>query len=76
MLLVRVIAMFFALALTCHPAYAQKLHEISVVVEGTQRRAVVVNDLGPDRNTPVVIVLHGGQGSAERIRSQGLAVGP
>ena len=78
MLLLRAITIFSALALAFHPAYAQNSREISVAVEGTQRRAVVVNDLGPGRNSPVVIVLHGGQGSADAQRERsgfdGLAV--
>lgn len=78
MLLLRAITIFSALALAFHPAYAQNSREISVAVEGTQRRAVVVNDLGPGRNSPVVIVLHGGQGSADAHRERsgfdGLAV--
>lgn len=78
MLLVRVITILSSIALAFQPAYAQNSREISVAVEGTQRRAVVVNDLGPGRTTPIVIVLHGGQGSAEAQRERsgfdGLAV--
>ncbi len=70
MLLLRAITIFSALALAFHPAYAQNSREISVAVEGTQRRAVVVNDLGLGRTAPVVIVLHGGQGSAEAQRER------
>jgi polyhydroxybutyrate depolymerase len=65
--------LFLALAATLlafHPAYAQNSREISVAVEGAQRRAIVVNDLGPGRNSPVVIVLHGGQGSADAQRER------
>jgi polyhydroxybutyrate depolymerase len=78
MILVRAITIFSAIALAFQPAYAQNSREISVAVEGTQRRAIVVNDLAPGRTTPVVIVLHGGQGNAdvqrERSGFDGLAV--
>jgi polyhydroxybutyrate depolymerase len=78
MILVRAITIFSAIALAFQPAYAQNSREISVAVEGTQRRAIVVNDLAPGRTTPVVIVLHGGHGSAdvqrERSGFDGLAV--
>jgi polyhydroxybutyrate depolymerase len=78
MILVRAITIFSAIALAFQPAYAQNSREISVAVEGTQRRAIVVNDLRPGSTTPVVIVLHGGQGSAEAQRERsgfdGLAV--
>lgn len=78
MLSLRILAAFFAAIFALPMAYAQNSREISVAVEGTQRRAVVVNDLGPGRNSPVVIVLHGGQGSADAQRERsgfdGLAV--
>ena len=45
MILVRAITIFSAIALAFQPAYAQNSREISVAVEGTQRRAIVVNDL-------------------------------
>ncbi|WP_430446646.1 alpha/beta hydrolase family esterase [Sphingorhabdus contaminans] len=74
----RIINAFVLLSLAFHPGYAQNSREISVAVDGTQRRAVVVNDLGPGHNTPVIIVLHGGQGSADAQRERsgfdGLAV--
>lgn len=74
----RIINAFMLLSLAFHPGYAQNSREISVAVDGTQRRAVVVNDLGPGHNTPVIIVLHGGQGSADAQRERsgfdGLAV--
>jgi len=70
MLSLRILAAFFAAIFALPMAYAQNSREISVAVEGTQRRAVVVNDLGPSRNSPVVIVLHGGQGSADAQRER------
>ena len=66
----RILAALFAAIFALPIAYAQNSHEISVAVDGTQRRAVVVNDLGPGRNTPVIIVLHGGQGSADAQRER------
>lgn len=70
MLSLRILAALFAAIFVLPIAYAQSSHEISVAVDGTQRRAVVVNDLGPGRNTPVIIVLHGGQGSADAQRER------
>jgi polyhydroxybutyrate depolymerase len=70
MLSLRILAALFAAIFALPIAYAQNSHEISVAVDGTQRRAVVVNDLGPGRNTPVIIVLHGGQGSADAQRER------
>jgi polyhydroxybutyrate depolymerase len=54
-----------ALQFTFSPAEAQSSREISVSVQGTARRAVLFNEFGQGRTAPVVIVLHGGQGSAE-----------
>lgn len=76
--LLRILNALLVLAFALFPANAKNSRELSVVVEGIQRRAIVVNDLGPSSTTPVVIVLHGGQGSAEAQRERsgfdGLAV--
>ena len=78
MLCIRILIAISALALALQPASADDAREISLVIDGTPRRAALVNDFGKGGAVPVVIVLHGGQGSAadqrERTGFDGLAV--
>jgi polyhydroxybutyrate depolymerase len=78
MLCLRILIAISALALALQPASADDAREISLAIDGTPRRATLVNDFGKGGAVPVVIVLHGGQGSAadqrERTGFDGLAV--
>lgn len=55
----------------CVPAFANDAKELSLVVNGVSRRAVLVNELRQGPLAPTIIVLHGGRGSADeqRLRS-------
>jgi len=78
MLCLRILIAISALTLALQPASADDAREISLAIDGTPRRATLVNDFGKGGAVPVVIVLHGGQGSAadqrERTGFDGLAV--
>lgn len=65
MFIARALLLLFFLVLLSPSARAQETREVSFLVEGTPRRALLVNGPGPGQTAPVVIVLHGGNASAE-----------
>ena len=70
MLFARALLLLLAFVLLSPSARAQDARNIQIVVDGTPRRALLVNDFGPGQAVPVVIVLHGGMGSAEAQRER------
>ena len=63
---------FFLMVLTIclftAPAYAVSVTELRFQSAGVERRAILVNEAPQGEVRPVVIVLHGGRGSAEEMR--------
>lgn len=58
-----------ALLVATQSAQASNAREISIDVDGSPRRAIMVNEIGRQQDpAAVVIVLHGGMGSAELAR--------
>lgn len=70
MLLARALLLLLAFVLLSPSAWAQETRDIQILVDGTPRRALLVNNFGPGQAVPVVIVLHGGMGSAEAQRER------
>ena len=64
MLLARALLLLLAFVLLSPSARAQDTRDIQIVVDGTPRRALLVNNFGPGQAVPVVIVLHGSMGSS------------
>jgi polyhydroxybutyrate depolymerase len=70
MLLARALLLLLAFVLLSPSAWAQETRDIQILVDGAPRRALLVNNFGPGQAVPVIIVLHGGMGSAEAQRER------
>ena len=70
MFLARALLLLLAFVSLGPSARAQDTRDIQILVDGTPRRALLVNNFGPGQAVPVVIVLHGGMGSAEAQRER------
>jgi len=67
-----VVSAFMLFIVACMPAPAQQLpsQDLQVAVGSVQRRAVLVNEAPQGQMRPVVLVLHGGRGSADQQRQR------
>ena len=57
MLLARALLLLLAFVLLSPSAWAQETRDIQILVDGTPRRALLVNNFGPGQAVPVIIVI-------------------
>lgn len=67
-----IISAFMLFIVACMPAPAQQVasQDLRFAVGSVQRRAVLVNEAPQGQMRPVVLVLHGGRGSADQQRAR------